>query len=183
MADRTAERRTQQRKARRIYERHFKDVRTYSSDTSGGFSQLPWVLRRVQWLFTPRAWQVLTYLMMRAGPDAVVWQTDKEIAFDLGIGPRKLAPHIKSLVERGFIRVVDAEGQRLICIPDPLDVIRSLVASGEIRDEQLDSLNDDLVVIGMGPIGGKAEPPSSPLPVADTRRRTMRKENSANVPT
>jgi hypothetical protein len=58
----------------------------------GKFSPLPWVLRRVQWLFQPREWQLLTYLMMRSGPESVCWQTDKEIAYDLDITAKKLAP-------------------------------------------------------------------------------------------
>jgi hypothetical protein len=135
----------------------------------------------VQWLFKPREWQLLTYLMMRAGPESVVWQTDKEIAFDLDIGPRKLTPHIKALGDLGFIRIADAEGRRLVCIPDPLEVIRNLVARDHIRGERLDSLNDDLVVIGLEPIGEKAEASASPLPAATTRRRAMRKESSASV--
>ena len=70
---------------------------------------------------------------------------------------------------------------KAVCIPDPLEVIRNLVARGHIRGEQLNSLNDDLVVIGLEPIGEKAEVSALPLPAAATRRRAMRKESSADV--
>ncbi len=158
-------------KARRIYERYFSDVPVFS--TSGaGFSPLPWVYRRVLWLFAPREWQVLTYLTMRVGPEGVCWQNDKEIAFDLGIGPRKLAPHIKGLRDRGFVRIVEDQGQRYLCLPEPVGVLRRLVEKGEIHGERLRSLNDDLEVMGLEPFGG-AQEEAAPLQISASTKEAV----------
>ena len=155
----------QRGKGRRIYERYFSDVPVFSPGSGSGFSPLPWIYRRMLWLFSPREWQLLTYLLMRSGPEGVCWQSDKEIAFDLGIGPRKLAPHVKSLRDRGFIRVVEDQGQRYICLPEPIGVLRRLAESGEIRAERLQALNDDLEVIGLVPIVGPP-PGAAPLQIS-----------------
>ena len=160
MAERPANNygRTRKHKGSRARARYFADVPNYASDTSGGFSPLPWVLRRVISILSPREWQLLTYLMMRAGPEFVIWQTDSEIAFDLDIGARKLAPHFKSLQEKGFVVIKEDEGQRFICIPDPLHVLRALVARGEIHTKRLHALNDDLEIMGLEPIKAPPNP-------------------------
>ena len=137
-------------KARRIRETHFSDVEVFRP-SDGKFSPLPWIYRRVLWLFAPREWQILTYFIMRVSQEGVLWQSDKEIAFDLGIGSRKLAPHMKVLRERGFILVVEELGQRYICLPAPLGVLRRLVESGEISGDRLLALNEDLEVMRSSP--------------------------------
>jgi hypothetical protein len=144
-------------KARRIRETRFADVEVFRP-AGGKFSPLPWIYRRVLWLFAPREWQILTYFMMRVSQEGVLWQSDKEIAFDLGIGFRKLAPHMKALRERGFILVVEELGQRYICLPEPAGVLRRLVESGEISGDRLLALNEDLEVMRSSQFEGPEAP-------------------------
>jgi DNA-binding MarR family transcriptional regulator len=141
----------------RIYERHFSKVPIFAAK-EGKYSPLPWVLRRVQFLFQPREWQLLTYLVMRCGAESVCWQTDKEIAFDLDIGPKKLPPYMKQLEEDGFIKTAQAEGKRFICVVEPLEAIKGLVAAGKIAPPRLTALNDDLELMGLPTLTGPLPP-------------------------
>src|SRR5262245_21530601 len=83
----------------RIRERLFNDAEPYDTKR-GGFSPLPILLRRCQFLFSPRAWQAYTYVLMRAGPAGVAWFTIHELAHDLDFrSVAKLKPYIDELVE------------------------------------------------------------------------------------
>lgn len=139
------------KKTARIYERHFSGVPIFEA-TGGKFSPLPWVLRKVQWLFAPREWQLLTYLIMRSGPESVTWQTDHEIAHDLDLGPKKIPPYLKDLEAKGFIKIVQAEGKRYVCIVEPLEAIKGLVAAGKFPRQRMDELNDDLETMKLPPL-------------------------------
>jgi DNA-binding MarR family transcriptional regulator len=121
----------------------------------GTYSAMPWVLRRAVALFAPREFQLLVYLYLRAGPESLVWMSDRQIAVDLGVGHRKLSPHLRSLVQRGFIRMRDHDGERFILLLDPELALRKLVARGEIPPTMRDALADDFEKIGLEPLDGK----------------------------
>ncbi|MGA2451661.1 MAG: hypothetical protein ABTD50_23645 [Polyangiaceae bacterium] len=135
-------------KARRIQERLFADSKRFSA-SGGKFSPLPWCLRRVLWLFAPRTWQVLTYLMMRSGQEGVTWHTDKQIALDIGVTFRKVAPHLRQLEKQGFILMKEHDGDRYVCLLDPLFALDALVRKGAIHSERLEALNEDLETMGL----------------------------------
>lgn len=158
-------------KASRIYERHFASVPIFEAK-GGRFSPLPWMLRRAQWLFATREWQLYTYFVMRSGPESVCWQTDREISYDLGIGPKKLAPYVRSLEEKGFIETAEAEGKRYVCIVDPRHALQKLVNANQINAERLQALNDDLELMDLEPLDGPLPSnvtPLRPVPVAKAR--------------
>src|SRR5258707_14819393 len=106
-------------KASRISERSFPDVPRFGTKR-GMFSPLPWVFRTVLSAFPPRTWMVYSYLCMKSGPEGISWPTDKQIAHDLGVGVRKVGPHLKWLADLGFIVARDVDGLRYICLCDPV---------------------------------------------------------------
>jgi hypothetical protein len=134
--------------ADRIAAKHFAAIPLLDSK-SGKFSPLPWIWRTVQWLFSPREWQVYTLLLMRAGPAPVVWLNDRQIAAHLGVTYRKVGPHIRSLQEKGLIAAVEADGLRYIGIVDPVHALTKLVELGRIPADRLAALTDDLELIGI----------------------------------
>jgi hypothetical protein len=134
----------------RIAQRHFAHVVRYKQGRRG-FSAFPWVLRRVLWLFAPRTWEVLSYLMLRMGRESIVWVTDETMAKDIGVTPRKISPHIRRLAELGFIAAKVVEGQRYVAIVDPLFTIQQLVNRGVISGERLEDLNDDMATMKLSP--------------------------------
>ena len=139
------------KKSLRIYQRYFPGTPVFVAK-QGKFSPLPWVLRRVQSLFQPREWQLLTYCIMRAGPEAICWQTDREIAFDLGITHKKLPPYFKALAEKGFVKTAEADGKRYVCIVNPLDALKNLIALGKVSQKVQDALEDDLEQMRLDPL-------------------------------
>jgi hypothetical protein len=135
-------------KAARIQARLFDDVTRFIS-AGGKFSPLPWCLRRVQWMFPPRTWQVYTYLVMRSGQEGVTWHTDRQIAVDIDVTHRKVAPHLKELAALGFIALREHDGERFCCILDPFTALNALVKAGKIQGERLERLNEDLDTMGL----------------------------------
>jgi hypothetical protein len=148
------------RKAERIFLKLFSGVTRFNA-ANGKYSAIAWCLRRVQWLFAPRTWQVYTYVAMRSGPEAVSWQTDKQIAVDLGVTFRKIAPHLRTLQELGFLVMKEHDGERYVCLLDPYAALNDLVMSGKIRGERLDALNEDLEVMGLPSLPNVEQPMSS----------------------
>ena len=139
-----AKRATQAERAR---DKHFSGIALLNAK-SGQFSPLPWVWRRLQWLFTPREWQIYCYLLMRSGPVPVVWSSDRQIAADFGIGFRKIAPQLRALQAKHLIAIAnDQDGTRFIAIVSPLDAVKKIVAEGCIPPDRLITLGEDLEVL------------------------------------
>lgn len=139
-------------KAQRVSAKLFGDVPKFQPK-KGMFSPLPWCLRRAQPLFTPRAWQVYTYLVMRSGPEAMVWASDKQIAHDIGVTWRKIRPQLKAIVRLGLIVEGEHEGLRYLCLVDPVHALTEFAKSeGITKDERaaLEAVDDDLDLIGTG---------------------------------
>jgi hypothetical protein len=140
------------RKAQRIADRLFSGLPKFAPKR-GMFSPLPWMLRCALPLFTPRAWQVYTYLMMRAGPEAIVWLSDKQIAHDLAITYRKIGPQLKYLRNLGLLAEGEHEGLRYLFLVDPLHALKKLKTSPKLtatEQRALAAVNDDLDLIGAG---------------------------------
>jgi hypothetical protein len=130
-------------KASRISERAFPDVPRLSTK-AGMFSPLPWVFRSVLAAFPPRTWMAYTYIIMKSGPEGISWPTDKQMAHDLGIGVRKVGPHLKLLVELGFIVMREVDGLRYICLVDPVVALEKLAEERSMSPEMVASMREDL---------------------------------------
>ena len=126
----------------RIRKRLFDEARPYSTEKAG-FVPLPIILRRCQFLFTARAWQVYCYALLRAGPAGVAWFTADEMAFDLGFGTiSKLRPYVAQLVEDGWLLEKSSKGRHYYLAPDPQLVIQKLHADGRINDERFEAIEE-----------------------------------------
>jgi hypothetical protein len=142
-------------KAQRMLAKLFEGAHGYVP-RKGTYSAMPWVLRRAIGLFpAPREWQLLTYLYLRAGPEALVWLGDKQIAVDLGVGYRKVGPHIRSLIAKGFLQSKEHDGQRYLLLVDPEHALRELAKKGAIPQAMWEPLAEDFETIGLEPL----EPP------------------------
>jgi DNA-binding MarR family transcriptional regulator len=135
-------------KAKRMLEKLFPEAPRYVP-RKGTYSAMPWVLRRAVGLFSVREWQVLTYLYLRSGPESLVWMSDKQIAIDLDVGARKVGPHIRALVAKGFLKAAEHDGVRYLLLLDAEAALRGLAASGGIPKRVLEQLGDDFEVIGL----------------------------------
>lgn len=145
-----------------IVQRHFGAVDRFDT-REANFSPLPWLYRRLQWYFTPRAWQVLTYIIMRAGPEGLFWMNDRQIAVDLGIGHRKVTPQIQWLVEQGFVAEAEVEGLRYLCLVHPGTVIAALHEKRALSPLRVQQLSDELVLCGSPPLEATGDvPPKVP---------------------
>jgi len=144
-------------KAVRMLAKLFPDAPRYIP-RKRSYSAMPWVLRRAVSLFGVREWQVLTYLYLRTGPESLVWMNDKQIAVDLGVGHRKVGPHIHSLAAKGLLRTKEHDGVRYLLLLDPEAALRGMVARGEVPERVLEQLNEDFETIGLQPL--------TPLPTA-----------------
>jgi hypothetical protein len=138
-------------KARRMLEKLFPEAQRYVP-RKGSYSAMPWVFRRAASLFNVREWQVLTYLYLRSGPESLVWMSDKQMAIDFGIGPRKVGPHIRSLVAKGFLSAVEHDGTRYLLLLDPEAALRGMAARGAVPPRVLGLLADDFETLGLAPL-------------------------------
>lgn len=124
-------------------EAHFPGVPTFNTRL-GGYSPLAWMYRSILDSFTPREWMVLTYLLMRSGPDGICWPTDKTIGVDIGLGPKKVGPHLRRLAERGFIVTRRLKGRRYVKLVDPMTLEKKLLGeSSFLGAEQRQRLFSD----------------------------------------
>ena len=127
-----------------LRKQHFGEVPSFNPRL-GGYSAVPWVYRTLLAAFTPREWMVLSYLYLRSGPEGITWLTDETIGTDIGIGRKKLGPHIKRLVEMGFIVAKRLGRQRYIKLVDPMSLAEKLVTSPSfLTPEQQQRLAQDL---------------------------------------
>lgn len=132
--------------AQRIKDRLFPGEKLFNPK-KGGYSALPFILRKVQFLFDPRAWQVYTYILMRTGPEGLAWFDLKEMAFDLQFkSTPKLKPYADKLVEGGWIRHAQTSGKNYYIIRDPFVVINEMfedvIKRSSIAQERWDDIND-----------------------------------------
>lgn len=126
----------------RIRFRLFKGEKPF--DPKGaGFVPLPMILRRLQFLFSPRGWQVYCYVLMRAGPSGIAWFELGEVAFDLGFKSLpKLAPYIRELVDAGWVVTASSKGKHYFMAVDPLQVIERLKAASRLSEERLEAIEE-----------------------------------------
>ena len=149
----------------RIRERLFPGVKTFQR--GGGFASLPLELRKAIGLFEPRAWQIYTYILMRAGPAWVAWMSLSEMAFDLRFQSLpKLRIYINQLERAGWIGHAKAEGKDYFVIIDPFVAIDALRSRGDVDDEHWDSFMDLRLSLekarGRSPDPGTSESDESP---------------------
>jgi hypothetical protein len=127
----------------RVKAKFFAGVRTFDRN-AGGFTVLPLILRRCQFLFpSPRHWQCLCYVMMRTGKAGVAWFSLKEMAWDLDFHSLpKLRPYLNRLIEDGWIKHAITQGQDYYVVVDPFVVIEEMKAANRISDERLGPIED-----------------------------------------
>lgn len=131
--------------AEKIRERLFPGVRVFDSG-NGRFSPLPWILRNclVSGLLKQQWWTVLTYLIMRCGPERIWNIENKEIAYALAYSsPAKIGPMMAALQNLGFIKVKEDAGRQYVVLVDPEYVIDQLVLTGRYPPAHLEALNAD----------------------------------------
>lgn len=127
----------------RIKERLFPEEKIFDSK-KGSYSSLPFILRKWQFRFEPRTWQVYTYILMRTGQEGITWFDLKEMAFDLDYkSVSKLKPYVSKLVKDGWIRAAHTSGKDYYAVRDPLVVIGEIWTDTEERHSiQKDRWND-----------------------------------------
>lgn len=99
---------------------------------------------------------------MRSGPEGLSWMTDKQISHDVGIGHRKVGPHLRELVDLGLTAMQELEGTRYICLVDPVHVIAGLIEKKALPQPIIDALEDDLVVMTTRKVAVKDVPVENP---------------------
>lgn len=133
-------------KAQRALERHFAASAAFDV-AGGGFSPLPWILRRLLWKIPPRAWMIYTYLLLRAGREAVVWVTDREIGFDVGLHFKKVASYLRELEVLSLVEIQQHAGERFIFLPDPRALALRLAQDVALDDERRAAIEDELNLV------------------------------------
>jgi hypothetical protein len=145
-----------------IRRRLFPNERSYNQK-QGMYAGLPVVLRRVQRLFEPRAWQVYTYVVMRADPQGLCWFPLSEMCFDLGFeSPAKLRVWVRKLTDVGWLRTASSGGKDYYFVRSPIDVLEELLASGKLQEDVLIAVNETLASGKLATLGDKAKGPPPP---------------------
>jgi hypothetical protein len=146
----------------KIRERLFPKVQTYDRN-AGGFAALPLILRRAQFLFEPRQWQIYSYIVMRGGPAGVAWFALAEMAWDLGYrSVSKLRPYIDSLVESGWLDRSSSQGRDYYIARDPVQVLRRMHKKKPFPPERQESLDELLESLRLRTLTGGPEVPAPP---------------------
>jgi hypothetical protein len=128
----------------RIRERLFPNATPFKP-SRGGYAALPFVLRRVQWMFDARGWQIYTYVLMRIGQHGVGWLTLQEMSWDLGFRSiPKLKAYVSKLVEDGWLLHSSSRAREYFMAPDPTKLLEKLAAEGKLPPERLEAIDEIL---------------------------------------
>jgi hypothetical protein len=123
---------------------HFANVPSFDA-RFGGYSAVPWVYRTMLGALSPREWMVLSYLLLRSGPEGLTWLTDRAIGTDIGLGAKKIGPHIRRLADYGFIATKRIGRQRFVKLVDPMSLLERLLGEESFLDaEQRQRLAQDV---------------------------------------
>lgn len=174
----------------KIRDRLFPEVRLFPTK-KGRFSPFPWILRDClsDKLIKQQWWAVLSYIMLRCGPERMWNVENKEIAHALGYsGPAKVAPMVKGLAELGFIKTKEEGGKQYVVVINAEFVVSRLVRAGRFPEKYLADLRADCEKMGIewsDIIGDPAEGPAKeeeekdePLPASRGRRASGRAGDS-----
>ena len=143
----------------RIRNRLFPGVETFARK---GFTTLPIILRRAQFLFSPREWQVYTYVLMRTGKAGVAWLTMTEMANDLAFNSTaKLRKYVDQLVDAGWLIAHRSSAREYFIAPDPYAVLKALDKRDMISTERREELDELLDLLGQDPLKAIAAPVES----------------------
>ena len=139
-------------------ERLFSGVRTFIPK-EGGYASLPFIMRRAQFLFSARAWQIYSYVLMHIRPSGIGWVTPKEMAWDLDYkNLSKLRTYINALVKDGWLMHETSASRDYFLAPHPVDVLAKFREHGKIEVERLEAINELLAALkwaSLGESGGK----------------------------
>jgi len=163
----------------RIRERLFPKVATYDRK-GGGFAALPLILRRAQFLFEPRRWQVYTYIIMRAGPAGVAWFPLSEMAWDLGFASTsKLKPYVDALVADRWIERSSTQGRDYYIARNPVVVLTKFRKRNALTEDRVEAIDELLEALSLPTIGdvepsspaiATGRPEKAALPVSSRKR-------------
>ena len=139
--------------AQRIKDRHFADEKLFDPK-KGSYSALPFILRKLQFLFEPRVWQIYTYILMKTGPEGVAWFDLKEMSFDLQFKSiPKLKPYVTELAKEGWICCAQSGGKDYYVVIDPVVVLHKiwndLTKRTKHPQTRWDSINDLLEMLNL----------------------------------
>lgn len=119
----------------------------------GGFAAFPIILRRALFLFSPRSWEVYSYIAMRAGPEGVAWMAISEMAWDLDFrSVPKLRPYVQNVVVDGWLRTISTQGKDYFLVRDPNIVIRELHQKGRIPIDRVLAISELLESLKYEPL-------------------------------
>jgi len=148
----------------RIRERLFPNATPFNP-SRGGYTAIPFVMRRVQWMFDPRGWQVYTYVLMRLGQHGVGWLTLQEMSWDLGFRSiPKLKVYVNKLVEDGWLLHSSSRAREYFMAPDPTKLLQKFAAEGKLPPDRLDAIDEVLESLEWDPLQGPEERPERPRP-------------------
>lgn len=127
----------------KIRKRLFSGASTFGR-AAGGFTTLPLILRRAQFLFSsPRYWQVYTYVMMRSGKHGVAWFTLQEMAWDLAFkSVSKLKPYVDELVAQGWLLRSTSSGKDYYLVVDPHVVLAAFHKKKKLPEDRVEDLDE-----------------------------------------
>lgn len=128
----------------KIRQRLFPNVPTFDPKV-GGYASFPFVMRRLQFLFEPRAWQVYSYVLMRIGPHGIGWLTMSEMSWDLDFKSiPKLNVYVDKLVEDGWLKHSTSRAREYFLAPDPMFVVKQLAAAKKLSAERIEAIDEVL---------------------------------------
>jgi len=160
----------------KIRDRLFPGVLTFNRKL-GGFTTVPIILRRLQFLFSARAWQVYTYVLMRTGEAGVAWLTYQEVAHDLDFrSVAKLKVYFEELVRNGWLLHRSSSAKEYFIAPDPHTVLESLHVAGRIPGDRRDGIDELLDLLDRPTLGAN---PSNKEDVAEGHARPAGSEDKA----
>lgn len=126
----------------RVKERLFKEVSPF--DTSGAlFVPLPIVLRVALHTFSPREWQVLSWIYMSCGKEGVCSFTLAQLGHGIKFESKsKLRTMLNDLEKRSWIVKGVEGGTEYYLARDPMDALRHNVEDGHLPAEIFEAVNE-----------------------------------------
>ena len=135
------------------------------------------MFRLLLFLFTPREWEIYSYIMLRTGPEMVAWPTLQEIGWDLNFRSiPKLKAHLSALIEAGWLVHRNERGRDYYVPQDPLVVVGKLRDAGHIPEDRMQAIEELVERLG------HEIPTNEPPPERVKRRKRVRVRRASTSP-
>jgi hypothetical protein len=139
---------------------HFPQAEEVIFSTSRkGFVPLPILMRKLMRHLSAPEFRVLAYLHLRASKYGICYPTQQEMAYELGLeGTKNLTPHLRSLERKRLISTKTSLGRKFYLVHDPRIGLLHLAGTGQIRDDELDAINELCIDLGQELISARRAP-------------------------